>query len=87
MMHWIRSATERNMAAFSIVFLGSTFLAFLCTGLSIWWSQNAVGWTCRIREACTVFQRRGSEELELLSRSVPPFWAWKHLGTAESPSS
>ena len=43
MMHWIRSATERNMAAFSIVFLGSTLLAFLCTGLSIWWSRKR-GW-------------------------------------------
>src|SRR5882762_7054229 len=43
MMHWIRSAMERNMAAFSIVFLGSTLLAFLCTGLSIWWSRKR-GW-------------------------------------------
>ena len=43
MMHWIRSATERNMTAFAIVFLGSTLLAFLCTGLSIWWSRKR-GW-------------------------------------------
>jgi UDP-GlcNAc:undecaprenyl-phosphate/decaprenyl-phosphate GlcNAc-1-phosphate transferase len=43
MMYWIGSSTEWNLLPFSIAFVGSTLIAFICTGLSIRWSRKH-GW-------------------------------------------